>query len=40
MHLWAGGGIVADSDPKEEYQETYHSRRTAGSVAADAQRRK
>lgn len=24
MHLWAGGGIVADSDPEEEYQETYH----------------
>ena len=23
-HLWAGGGIVADSDPEEEYQETYH----------------
>ena len=24
VHLWAGGGIVADSDPEEEYQETYH----------------
>ena len=23
-HLWAGGGIVADSDPEQEYQETYH----------------
>jgi len=22
--LWAGGGIVADSDPETEYQETYH----------------
>jgi len=24
LQLWAGGGIVADSDPEEEYQETYH----------------
>jgi para-aminobenzoate synthetase component 1 len=23
MRLWAGGGIVADSDPESEYQETY-----------------
>jgi para-aminobenzoate synthetase component 1 len=22
--LWAGGGIVADSDPESEYRETYH----------------
>jgi len=22
--LWAGGGIVADSDPDSEYRETYH----------------
>ena len=22
--LWAGGGIVADSDPEAEYRETYH----------------
>ncbi|MCB1760922.1 MAG: aminodeoxychorismate synthase component I [Gammaproteobacteria bacterium] len=22
--FWAGGGIVADSDPEQEYQETYH----------------
>ncbi|MCU7854094.1 MAG: anthranilate synthase component I family protein, partial [Candidatus Thiodiazotropha sp. (ex Lucinoma borealis)] len=22
--LWAGGGIVADSDPEMEYRETYH----------------
>ncbi len=22
--LWAGGGIVADSDPESEYQETFH----------------
>jgi len=24
MRLWAGGGIVADSDAEMEYQETYH----------------
>lgn len=23
LHLWAGGGIVADSDPEAEYQETF-----------------
>ena len=23
-HVWAGGGIVADSDPEAEYRETYH----------------
>jgi para-aminobenzoate synthetase component I len=22
--LWAGGGIVADSDPESEYRESYH----------------
>ncbi len=22
--LWAGGGIVADSDPASEYRETFH----------------
>ncbi|MEW8505079.1 MAG: aminodeoxychorismate synthase component I [Candidatus Thiodiazotropha sp.] len=24
IRLWAGGGIVADSDPEAEYRETYH----------------
>ncbi len=23
IHFWAGGGIVADSDPKQEYQESF-----------------
>jgi para-aminobenzoate synthetase component 1 len=24
VRLWAGGGIVADSDPESEYRETDH----------------
>jgi para-aminobenzoate synthetase component 1 len=24
LRCWAGGGIVADSDPEREYQECFH----------------
>jgi anthranilate synthase component I len=38
MHVQAGGGVVADSDPGTEYEETLHKARALMTAAAEAWR--
>ena len=38
MYAQAGGGVVADSDPDAEYDETLHKMRALGAAAAEAWR--
>ena len=38
IHVQAGGGVVADSDPKAEYEETLHKSRAARRAAEEAWR--
>jgi len=36
MHVQAGGGVVADSDPESEYQETVNKSRALIRAAEEA----
>ncbi|MEI6666505.1 MAG: chorismate-binding protein, partial [Chloroflexota bacterium] len=38
-HVQAGGGIVYDSDPVKEFEETQHKSRAAMAAIDDAERR-
>ena len=38
IHVQAGGGVVADSDPVAEYEETLHKARAIRTAAAEAWR--
>jgi len=38
LHVQAGGGVVADSDPNAEYEETLHKSRALARAAAEAWR--
>jgi anthranilate synthase component 1 len=38
VHVQAGGGVVADSDPVAEYEETLHKARAIREAAAEAWR--
>ncbi len=38
LHVQAGGGVVADSDPDAEYEETLHKSRALARAAAEAWR--
>ena len=38
MYVQAGGGVVADSDPKAEYEETLHKSGAARRAAEEAWR--
>jgi anthranilate synthase component 1 len=38
IYVQAGGGVVADSDPKAEYEETLHKSRAAKRAAEEAWR--
>ena len=38
VHVQAGAGVVADSDPKAEYEETLHKSRALKAAAEEAWR--
>ena len=38
LHVQAGGGVVADSDPDAEYEETLHKSRALARAAEEAWR--
>jgi anthranilate synthase component 1 len=38
LYIQAGGGVVYDSDPESEYQETIHKSNAIRRAAADAAR--